>query len=134
MIPVTGSGRIPLETAFFPTLSCRFPHTSGRIRPEKAPEDGSSIPTGTSSYAETRKSGKFPLPDSIRKQEGSERETSRKSTFPFGTWGKSSYCSRMSAKNYRFPRDADKIIQCFLDHGKTNKKSLLKISVRLSFF
>ena len=38
------------------------------------------------SYRETGKSGKFPLPDSIRKQEGSEREISRKSTLPFGTW------------------------------------------------
>ena len=38
------------------------------------------------SYPETGKSGKFPLPDSIPKQEESERETSRKSKFPFGTW------------------------------------------------
>ena len=38
------------------------------------------------SYPETEKSGKFPVPNSIRKQEESERETSRKSTFPFGTW------------------------------------------------
>ena len=82
MIPVTGSGRILPETAFFPAFSCRFPPDPAG----KAPEDGSSIPVGTSSYAETGKSGKFPLPDSIRKQEGSERETSRKSTFPFGTW------------------------------------------------
>ena len=67
MIPVTGSRRIPSETAFFPALSCRFLRTSGLIWSEKAPEYGSSIPTGTSSYAETRKSGKFPLPDSIWK-------------------------------------------------------------------
>ena len=83
MIPVTESGRIPSETAFFPALSCRFQRTSGRKKHRKMeavfrPE-----------LHRTRKRenpGKFPFPDSIRKQEGSERETSRKSTFPFGTW------------------------------------------------
>ena len=38
------------------------------------------------SYPETGKCGKFPLPDSMQKEQESERETSRKSMFPFGTW------------------------------------------------
>ena len=54
--------------------------------------------------------------------------------FPSEPGSKSSYRSRISAKKYWFPRDADKIIQYFFGHGKTNKKSLLKISVRLSLF
>ena len=54
--------------------------------------------------------------------------------FPSEPGRKSSYRSRMSAKKYRFPRDADRIIQYFLDHENTNKKSPLKITVKLSLF
>ena len=100
----------------------------------KAPEDGSSIPAGTSSYAETGKSGKFPLPDSIRKQKDPSGKPAGNQRFPSEPGRKSSYRSRMSVKKYRFPRDADKIIQYFLGHRKTNKKSFLKISVRLFLF
>ena len=69
---------------------------------------------------------------------GSKRDPSGKPVgnqrFPSEPGRKSSYRSWMSAKKYRFPRDADKIIQYFLGHRKTNKKSHLKISVRLSLF
>ena len=69
---------------------------------------------------------------------GSKRGPSGKPSgnqrFPSEPGRKSSHRSRISAKKYRFPRDADKIIQYFFGHGKTNKESLLKISVRLSLF
>ena len=45
--------------------------------------------------------------------------------------GKVRIAAGCQPKKYRFPKDADKIIQYFLGHGKTNKKSLSKISVRL---
>ena len=48
-------------------FSGAFLQVPAYFRPEKAPEDGSSIPVGTSSYAETGKSCKFPLPDSVQK-------------------------------------------------------------------
>ena len=122
MIPVTESGRIPQETAFFPALFCRFPRTSGRIRPE---------------LHRTRKR-ENPASSLHRILSGSKRGPSGKPSgnqrFPSEPGRKSLYRSRISAKKYRFPRDADKIIQYFLGHRKTNKKSLLKISVRLSLF
>ena len=129
MIPGTGFGQIPSETAFFPALSCKFPHTSGWkehrkmeavFRPElhrarKLENSASSL---------------------YRILSGSKRDPSGKPAinqrFPSEPGRKRSYRSQMSAKKYWFPRNADKIIQYFLDHGKTNKKSLLKISVRLS--
>ena len=101
---------------------------------EKAPDDGSSISTGTSSYTETGKSGRFLLPDSIRKQEESKTETCRKSTFPFRTWPEKFVSQPDVTWKYRFPSDADKIIRYFLGNWKTNTKNLSKSSVRLSSF
>ena len=81
---------------------------------------------------------KNPAGSLYRIPSGSKRDPSEKlagnQRFPSEPGRKSSYPSRMSAKKYRFPRNADKIIQYFLGHGKTNKKNLLKISVRLSLF
>ena len=69
---------------------------------------------------------------------GSKRGPSGKPSgnqrFPSEPGRKSSHRSRISATRYQFPRGADRIVQYFLGHRKTNKKSLLKISVRLSLF
>ena len=123
MIPVTGSGRILPETAFFPALSCRFPRTSGRIRRKKHRKIEAVFRPELHS---TRKR-KNPASSLYRILSGSRRDPSGKPAgnqrFPSEPGRKSSYRIRMSAKKYRFPRDADKIIQYFLGHGKTNKKS-----------
>ena len=61
---------------------------------------------------------------------GSKRDPSGKPAgnqrFPSEPGRKSSYRSRMSAKKYRFPRDADKIIQYFLGHGKDKQEKSFK--------
>ena len=57
----------PAENAVFSGAFLQVPAYFSPDPAGKAPEDGSSIPVGISSYAETGKSGKFPLPDSIRK-------------------------------------------------------------------
>ena len=59
--------RIRTDLAGNGGFSGAFLQVPAYFRPKKAPEDGSSNPTGTSSYAEAGKSGKFSLPDSIRK-------------------------------------------------------------------
>ena len=134
MIPVTGSGRILPETAFFPALSYRFPRTSRRIRPEKHRKMEAVFRL---EFHRTRKR-ENPASTLYRILSGSKRDPSGKPAgnqrFPSECGRKSSYRSRMSAKKYRFPRHADKIIQYFLGHRKTNNKSLLKISVRLFLF
>ena len=134
MIPVTGSGWIPPETAFFrhfPAGSRVLPAGSGRKKHRKMeavfrPE-----------FHRVRK--RENLASSLyRILSGSKRDPSgkpaRNQRFPSEPGRKSSYRSRMPAKRYRFLRDADKIIQYFLDHGKTKKKSFLKVSVTLSLF
>ena len=134
MIPVTGSERIPHETAFFLALFCRFPRTSGRIRREKHQKMEAVF------WPELHRTRKRENRASSlhRILSGSKRGSSGKSVgnqrFPSESGRKSLHRCRISAKKYRFPKDADKIIQYFLGHGKTNKKSLLKISVRLSLF
>ena len=134
MIPVTGSGRIPQETAFFPAFSCRFPRNSLQIRPKKHRKMEAVF------RPELHRTRKRENPASFlhRILSGSKRSPSGKPAgnqrFPSEPGRKSSHRSRISAKKYRFPRDAHKIIQYFLGHRKTNKKSLLKISVRLSLF
>ena len=134
MIPVTGSGRILPETPLFPALSCRFPRTSRRIRPEKHRKMEAVFQP---ELHRTRKR-ENPASSLCRILSGSKRDPSGKPAgnqrFPSEPGRKSSYRSRMSVKKYRFPRDADKIIQYFLGHRKTNKKSFLKISVRLFLF
>ena len=131
MIPATGSGRIPPETAFFPVLSCRFPRTSGRKKHRK-------MEAVFRPELHCTRKRENPASSLYRILSGSKRDPSRKPAgnqrFPAEPGRKRSYRSRMSAKKYWFPRDADKIIQYFLCHGKTTKKSLLKITVKLSLF
>jgi hypothetical protein len=50
MLPASGFGGILQETLFIPANSRRFQTGLQRNRPEKYTEDGSSIPTGISSY------------------------------------------------------------------------------------
>ena len=130
MIPASRTYQNRREMACFPPCSGLIPCFSNRIQPEITRDHGSSIPDG---FHRTRKR-KNPASSLCPILSGSKRNPSGKPAgnqrFPSEPGQKSSYRSRMSAKTYRFPRDADKIIQYFLGHGKTNKKSLLKISVR----
>ena len=134
MIPDIGSRWIPPEAAFFPALSCRFPRTSGWIPPEKKRKMEAVF---RPELHRTWKRGN-PVSSLYQILSGGKRNPSGKPVgnqrFPLEPGRKSSYRSRISAKKYQFLRDADKIIQYFLCHGKTNKKSFLKISVRLSLF
>ena len=56
--------------------------------------------------------------------------------FPSEPGRKTSYRSRISAKKYRFPGDADKIIQYFLGHGRKQKsfKDLSETFLILRYF
>ena len=125
MIPVTGSGWIPPEAGFFPALSCRFPRTSCRKKHWKM--EAVFLPE---LYCTWKRDN--PVSSLYRILSGSKRDASGKPVgnqrFPSEPGRKSSYHSRISAKKYRFLRDADKIIQYFLDHGKTNKKSFKDLS------
>ena len=131
MIPASGTYQNRREMACFPPCSGWIRCLSNCIRPEITRDHGSSIPDG---FHRTRKR-ENPASSLCRILSGSKRNPSGTQVgnqrFPSEPGRKSSYRSRMSAKKYRFPRDADKIIQYFLGHGKTNKKSLSKISVRL---
>ena len=139
MIPVTGSGRIlperrffrhfpagspvlPAGTALFPALSCRFPRTSCRIRPEKHRKMEAVF---RPELHRTRKR-ENPASSLYRILSGSKRDPSGKPAgnqrFPSEPGRKSSYRSRMSVKKYRFPRDADKIIQYFLVTERQTRK------------
>ena len=131
MIPASETYQNRRKMACFPPCSGWIRCLSNSIRPEITRDYGSSIPDG---FHRTRKR-ENPASSLCRILSGSKRNPSGKPVgnqrFPSEPGRKSSYRSRMSAKKYRFPRDADKIIQYFLSHGKTNKKSLSKISVRL---
>ena len=131
MIPASGTYQNRQEMACFPPCSRWIRCLSNCIRPEITRDHGSSIPDG---FHRTRKR-ENPESSLCRILSGSKRNPSGKPVgnqrFPSEPGRKSSYRSRMSAKKYRFPRDVDKIIQYILGHGKTNKKSLSKISVRL---
>ena len=110
---------------FFLVLSCRFPRTSGRKKHRKME---------AVFRKELHRTWKPENPASslYRILSGSKRDPSGKPAgnqrFPSEPGRKNSYRSRMSAKKYRFPRDADKIIQYFLGHGKKQEKSFKDLS------
>ena len=125
MIPIIGSGRIPPQTTFFPALSAGSRRKRHRkmetvFRPESH---------------HTRKQG-IPRSSLHRIVSGIDMDPDRKQTeiqrFPSEPDRNTSYCSSRSDYKTPFPRIRSAKNQCCLGRTSTNKKSILKISNRLS--